>query len=93
MGSLFKTKNDNGDGTGCTYSWHPESNTVHHTDWKAKDDSIGYPGERHSFDYNPFTGDVTKDHSVNNASPDDKVEWDDWNLFEEDPTGEETTEE
>ena len=38
---------------------------------------------RHSFDWNPETGDVTRDHSVSNENQDIKTQWPDSNIWEE----------
>lgn len=38
---------------------------------------------RHSFDWNPTTGDITKDHSVSNENPDKKEQWSDSNIWKD----------
>lgn len=60
--------------TGCNNKYNEKTGQVHHTDYN--DDS------RHSFDYNPLTGDVTHDHSVNNK-PHHKQDWPDSNIWDE----------
>ena len=38
---------------------------------------------RHSFDWDPITGNVTRDHSVSNENQDVKIQWSDSNIWEE----------
>lgn len=61
--------------TGCSNKYNEENGTIHHTTY----DNDG----RHSFDYNPLTGDVTHDHSVSNEDQDEKVQWPDSNIWDE----------
>lgn len=60
--------------TGCSNKYNEETGTIHHTTF----DDEG----RHSFDYDPLTGDVTHDHSVNNH-PHHVKEWPDSNIWDE----------
>ena len=59
----------------CTEVYNEETGLVHHTDY----DDDG----RHSFDYDPLTGDVTHDHSVSNEDQDEKIQWSDSNIWDE----------
>ena len=61
--------------TGCNNTYNEETGLVHHTDY----DDDG----RHSFDYDPLTGDVTHDHSVSNENQDEKIQWLDSNIWDE----------
>ena len=48
--------------TGSKNTYNQESGLVHHTNYDETD--------KHSFDYNPITGEVTRDHSVSNDDQD-----------------------
>ena len=61
--------------TGCNNTYNEITGLVHHTDY----DDDG----RHSFDYDPLTGDVTNDHSVSNENQDEKTQWPDSNIWDE----------
>lgn len=61
--------------TGCNNTYNEENELVHHTDY----DDNG----RHSFDYDPLTGDVTCDHSISNENQDEKTQWLDSNIWDE----------
>jgi len=61
--------------SGCNNTYNEETGLVHHTDY----DDDG----RHSFDYDPLTGDVTHDHSVSNENQDEKTQWPDSNIWDE----------
>lgn len=60
---------------GSKNTYNQESGLVHHTDY----DENG----RHSFDYNPTTGEVTRDHSVSNNDQDKKVQWSNSSLWDD----------
>ena len=60
--------------TGCNNKYNEENGTIHHTTF----DNEG----RHSFDYDPLTGDVTHDHSVTNK-PHHVEKWPDSNIWDE----------
>ena len=61
--------------SGCNNTYNEETGLVHHTDYDAEG--------RHSFDYDPLTGDVTHDHSVSNEDQDEKIQWPDSNIWDE----------
>jgi hypothetical protein len=61
--------------SGCNNSYNEGTGLVHHTDY----DDEG----RHSFDYDPLTGDITHDHSVSNENQDEKIQWPDSNIWDE----------
>ncbi len=61
--------------SGCNNKYNEETGLVHHTDYN----DYG----RHSFDYDPLTGDVTHDHSVSNENQDEKIQWPDSNIWDE----------
>lgn len=60
---------------GNNHTYRKEIGLVHHTDY----DDQG----RHSFDYNPTTGEVTRDHSVPNKNQHKKVQWPNSNLWDD----------
>ena len=49
---------------GNNHKYNEQTKTIHHTDY----DKDG----RHSFDYDPLTGNITRDHSVSNQNQDKK---------------------
>lgn len=61
--------------TGYNNKFDEENGTIHCTHY----DDYG----RHSMDYDPLTGDTTKDHSVSNGNQDDKKQWDESNIWDE----------
>lgn len=61
--------------TGCKNSYNENTGLVHHTDYKDEG--------RHSFDYNPLTGDITHNHSVSNENQDEKKQWPDSNMWDD----------
>lgn len=60
---------------GNNHTYNEDTELVHHTDY----DDDG----RHSFDYDPLTGDVIHDHSVSNENQDEKVQWPNSNLWDD----------
>lgn len=62
-------------GSGNNQSYDEEKGTVHHTDYNDEG--------RHSFDYDPLTGDITNDYSVSNENQDEKEQWPDSNMWDD----------
>lgn len=62
-------------GSGNNHKYDEQNGTVHHTDYTDEG--------RHSFDYDPLTGDITKDHSVSNDNQDEKVQWPNSNMWDD----------
>ena len=60
--------------TGCSNKYNEKTGQVHHTDYN----DYG----RHSFDYDPLTGDITHDHSKAKETG-HKEQWPDSNIWDE----------
>lgn len=60
---------------GNNHKYNEQTKTIHHTDY----DKDG----RHSFDYDPLTGNITRDHSVSNQNQDKKKQWPDSNMWDD----------
>ena len=61
--------------SGINSKYNEQTGKVHHTDYNDEG--------RHSFDYDPLTGDITKDHSVSNENQDKKVQWPNSNMWDD----------